>query len=80
MAFSNFINFPDANELSLVGGAVEVVVGSKISVSINIKSHLRDAQDWIGLFKVHQHKKHLYLAFVRVKKGLMLDERLTLFD
>ena len=68
MAFSNFINFPDANELSLQ--SLEILPGSKICVSINIKSHLRDDNDWIGLYRTHQHKKHLYLAYQSVKKDV----------
>ncbi len=61
MAFSNFVSLPDANELVLEGEGV-YEPGFKVTASINIKSHSRDANDWVGLYRYHQHKKHLFLA------------------
>jgi hypothetical protein len=61
MAFSNFVNVPDPNELVLEGEGVHEP-GGKVTASINIKSHSRDPNDWIGLYKYHEHKKHLFLA------------------
>ena len=79
MAFSNFVTVPDANELFLSSGDVgQFKPGSKISFSVNIKSHSRESGDWVGLYKYHEHKKHLYLASAVVGKApsgeLMIPE------
>lgn len=72
VAFSNFINIPDINSLSVTGGPFEP--GGRISVGLNISSHPRDPRDWIGLYISHQYKKHMYLACIECARNLSVVE------
>jgi hypothetical protein len=72
LAFSNFINLPDINSLSVTGGPFKP--GGKISVGLNISSHPRESNDWVGLYISHQYKKHLYLSSVECQRNLSVVE------
>ncbi len=60
VSFSNFVLVPDVN--SLVVAEASVKRGTSIHVTFDIKCNTRDASDWVGIYRVHDHKKHLYVA------------------
>lgn len=62
LAFSNPVVVPDINSIFVKEAEVKVN-GGALTVTFNIKSNPRDHSDWVGLYRVHDYKKHQYLAY-----------------